>query len=140
MKLGWVVIPAVCALGALGCSVAVEPIDVPVVVPATTGTLTMRWLVAGTRDGAVCAHYGLEEVDVVVYDPSGRPFARDTAPCARFEMTMELPEGVFSADVDIRDRRGRRATTTKTLHALEIIRDTDLAVNLDFPLDSIRSD
>lgn len=119
---------------------AVEPIDLPppVVVPETTGTLTVRWLVAGTRDGAVCAHYGLEEVAVVVYDETGRPVVRGTAPCAGFSMTIELPEGTYSADVDVSDYRGRRATDTKTLHAIEIVRGTDLAINLDFPLDSLR--
>lgn len=138
MKLAWLWGAAACALA--GCSVALEPVaePPPVVAPAAEGSLTVRWLVAGTNDAAVCDHYGLDAVQIITYDAAGRPVSRDAPPCGSFSVTIPLPEGTYSADVVMLDRSRRAVTSPKTLDAIEIVAGTDLAINMDFPLDSIR--
>ena len=143
MNLARIFLSAACAFGVAAlpaCSVAVEPSPLPPVAPPLVdqGSLTVQWLVAGTSDAAVCARYGLADTQVVVYDASGAPVSRDTAPCGLFRVTIPLDEGTYTADVTMLDRRGRAVSSTKTLEAIEIIAGTDLAINLDFPLDSLR--
>jgi hypothetical protein len=140
MKLARILVLAGCALGATSlsaCAVAVEPAP-PSVVPVDQGTLTVQWLVAGGSDAALCVRYGLVDTQVVVYDASGAPVSRDTTSCSDFRVTIPLDEGTYTADVTMLDRRGRAVSSTKTLEAIEIIAGTDLAINLDFPLESLR--
>lgn len=129
------------ALGALsGCSLAVSPGPPgpgPGVAPASGGTITVDWLVAGTDDPRLCASYGADQIEVVVYDQSGSEVATANAPCGSFSVTVPLPEGSYSADVTLVDRGGNSVTTTKPLNNLDVVPGTDLAVSLDFPTSSI---
>lgn len=119
-----------------GCALSVEPFPPPVV-GSSIGTVTVNWLVQGRSDPAACAEVGATRMEVVVYDANGRPVARETAWCGDFSLTMPLPEGDYTADATLIDARWNRVTTTKTLRAIDVIPDTDLAINLDFPSGSL---
>lgn len=142
MKLASVMVLAACALGAFsGCSMSVEPIGVPgpptIVLPTGDGSMTVNWLVAGSTSPAVCSQYRATQTEIVVYDERGRPVTRETYPCGTFSTSIPLPEGIYSADVTLLDAGGRSVSTTKTLRAINVIEGTDLAINVDFPPDSM---
>jgi hypothetical protein len=138
MDLVSLVIPlAACALSgaSIGCTVSAEP---PVVtVAAPTGTVTVRWLVAGATDPLACRAYGAPLLEVVVYDEGGSPMVHANGNCSDFTMTLDLPEGTYSADVTLIDASGRSRSTTKQLAAIEVVAGTDLAIDLDFPSSSM---
>jgi hypothetical protein len=143
MNLAIVMVSAACAIGALaGCSVSVEPMGVPgpptMELPAGDGSMTVNWLVAGTTSPDVCSQYGARQMEIVVYDSTGRPVTRMTEPCGSFSTSIPLPEGTYSADVTLLDAGGGTVSTTKTLSAINVIAGTDLAINVDFPSSSIR--
>jgi hypothetical protein len=121
--------------GTLGCSITAEPPTI--VAPASTGTLTVRWTVAGSVRPSMCGTFGATHLEVVVYDESGAEVTRATSPCAGFSVTLPLPDGTYSADVTLIDPAGGARSVTKPLHAIEIISGTDLAIDLDFPQSSI---
>jgi hypothetical protein len=138
MDLVSLVIPlAACALSgaSLGCSVIAEPATVTV--PASTGTLTVRWLVAGGTDPRGCIAYGASLLELVVYDEGGSPVVRANGACSDFGLTVDLPEGTYSADVTLTDAAGSSRSTTKQLNAIDVVAGTDLAIDVDFPSSSI---
>jgi len=128
-----------CALAAasLGCSVAVSPLEPPLVTTAPAGTLTVRWLVAGTTDPGLCARYGATTLELVVYDAGGGEVATANAACESFSLTLALPEGSYSADATLVDPGARARSVTKPIQAIDIVAGTDLAIDLDFPPSSI---
>jgi len=143
MNLASMVVSAACALGALsGCVMSVEPIGEPgppvIELPAGSGSVTLNWLVAGTTSAAVCAQYDAAELELVLYDATGRPVTRALTPCGSFTVSVGLPEGTYTADAALLDAGGRSVSTTKTLEAIEVVAGTDLAINLDFPSSSLR--
>jgi hypothetical protein len=140
MYLAKLVIPVTaCALAAasLGCTVGVDgPVGPPVaVVPA--GTLTVRWLVAGTTNASVCDSYGATTLELVVYDAAGNRVTTANAPCGSFSLTLTLPDGTYTADVTLVDSAGNSRSVTKPLAAIEVVGGTDLAIDVDFPSTSI---
>jgi hypothetical protein len=122
---------------ALGCTVAISPAPPPIEVPASEGSMTVRWLVAGTTNPAQCDAYGATTVEVIIYDSSGNEFARANAPCDAFAVSVPLPEGTYSADVTLIDRASNARSVTKPLQAIQVVAGTDLAIDIDFPPSSI---
>jgi hypothetical protein len=142
MHLAKLAIPlSVCALAApsLGCTVGVEggvgpP---PVTVAPATGTLTVRWLVGGTTNPALCDAYGATMMELVVYDSAGNQIATANAPCASFSLTLTLAEGTYTAEATLVDASSSSRSVTKPLDAIVVVMDTDLAIDIDFPSTSI---
>jgi hypothetical protein len=131
----WAVVGAL-ALGAVGCGDDDDELPI-VVVPDQFGTLTTEWLTLGTTDPATCAIVGADRFELLLYDEFGGFFSEAEAPCESFVLTVELPEGRFSADATLVDALDRTVSTTSTLDGLDIVRDTDLVVTVDFPPGSI---
>jgi hypothetical protein len=129
-----------CALAATlpCCSVGIGPEAPPVVaVPVATGTLTLRWTVAGAPDPSVCSAYGAPTLELVVYDASGAEVTTATAPCESFSLTLTLDEGSYSADATLVDLSSVARSVTKPLQDIAIVQGTDLALDVDFPTSSI---
>jgi hypothetical protein len=116
--------------------VTTSPEPAVVVVPAT-GTLTVRWTVAGTADPLMCSAYAASNLELIVYDESGTEIASANAPCHGFSVTMALPEGTYTAHATLIDSAGGARSTTKPLFAIDVVRGTDLAIDLDFPASSM---
>jgi hypothetical protein len=132
---------SVCALAATsaGCTVGFgASTDLPPVsVGETTGTLTLRWLVAGTTDSSVCDAYGASSVELVVYDASGSEVTSAEEPCGSFSLTLALPEGSYTAEATLVDAASGARSVTKPLSAIDVVDGTDLAIDVDFPASSI---
>jgi hypothetical protein len=126
-----------CALAAaqLGCTVGVQgPSGPPVeTVPvAATGTLTVRWLLAGTTDPAECGAEGVDAMELEVYDPSGQQVATANEPCESFSLTLPLAEGTYSADATLVDTASNPRSPTKRLDGIDVVAGTDLAIDVAF--------
>lgn len=128
-----------CALAGASAGCAFEASVEPptVVVPSSSGTVTLRWTVANRSDPSVCSAYAAPQFELVVYDASSNRVATATAPCAAFNVTLPLPEGTYSAEVTLVDFSGNARSTTRPLHAIEVVRGTDLAIDVDFPPSSM---
>jgi hypothetical protein len=126
------------AMGATcGCSIGLGADSVPADLGPDTGTITVDWLVMGADDPSLCAMYGADDIEIVLYDESGDQAATATAPCGSFSTTVTLAEGTYTADVTLVDSDSNAITTTKGLTALDVVAGTDLAVSLDFPSSSV---
>jgi hypothetical protein len=125
----------VLAAGPLGCVVGVTP-SPPAATP-TTGTLTVTWLMAGTTDPSLCAGYGVSSLELAVYDTAGNPVTTVDAPCESFSLTVELPDGRYTADATLVDSASRSRSVTKPLSSIDIVAGTDLTIDLDFPSSSM---
>ena len=139
MHLVTLVLPLLAATlsgASLGCSVGVSSEPPVVVATAPTGTLTVRWLVTGTASPPACSVYGASTLELVVYDTGGNEVAHANEPCSSFGLSLELPEGTYSAEATLIDSAGNSRTTTKPLQAIEVVAGTDLAIDLDFPASS----
>lgn len=124
------------ALGASGCFFETDDDDRVIVVPARTGALTVNWTIAGTVDPAACALSGADAFELVVYDDFGRFVTEAEAPCESFFISIELDDGFYSADATLVDVFDGAVTVTAPLENLDIIADTELVIDLDFPSSS----
>lgn len=126
-----------CVLAAHGmaCTVGVE--GPPVVVPAAIGTLTVTWLVAGTSDPSMCSAYGASAMEVVVYDAAGQEVTTVQPSCSDFAVTLELPEGTYTAEATLVDSASGARSVTKPISTFDVVDGTDIAIDLDFPASSM---
>jgi hypothetical protein len=128
---------------AMGCTAVVDiphppPAEPPPIVPvAGAGSLTLRWLVAGTNDPNLCSVYGASTVELLVFDESGARVATANGACESFSLSLTLLPGTYTAETTLLDARGQPVSTTKQLLALRVIRRTDLAVDVDFTQSSM---
>ena len=108
-----------------------------VVVVDPPGTLTIEYTISGETIPSDCAYYGASDVELVVYDDLGYVIADQYAPCDFFSVSIDLYSGYYSADVTLVDPYNNAVSVTSVLQDLEIVRDTELVVNVDFPPGSI---
>lgn len=104
--------------------------------PWPVGTLTVNWSIDGLTDPIDCEDFGVDRMEVVIFDLAGDEVAELEPFCEAFGVSVDLPEGSYFADVTLVDTFDRAATLTETLDALDIIGGTDLTVGVDFPVDS----
>lgn len=104
--------------------------------PLPLGTLTVNWSIDGLSDPIDCEDFGVDRLELVIFDLAGDEVAELSPFCESFGVSVDLPEGSYFADVTLVDSFDRAATLTETLDALDIIGGTELAVGVDFPIDS----
>ena len=104
--------------------------------PLPTGTLTVDWTIDGQRSDLDCADFGVDRLELVIYDLSGAEVDSVEPFCESFAVSLDLIEDTYSADVTLVDSADRSVTLTKTLDDLDIIDGTELSVSVDFPIDS----
>ena len=69
----------------------------------------------------------------LVFDSFGGAFVAADAPCDGFAISIELPEGDYSADATLVDDFNHAVSVTLPLDGLRVIEDTELTINVDFP-------
>ena len=105
--------------------------------PLPLGTLTVNWSIDGLRDPLDCEDFDVDRLELVIYDDSSGDVVDELEPfCEAFGISVDLPEGYYSADVTMVDSFDRSATLTETLEAIDVIGNTDLTLSVDFPVDS----
>lgn len=128
---------ACAALAALtsGCIVDVDN------APPPAGTLAAVWTVDNSTDPAACQFYAPDpnvglNFELLVYE--GRLLVAEVkADCAAFNTSLRLPRGLYDATATMVDPITDAAvSTTLPLPAVEIFRDVETTVNINFPPDS----
>lgn len=104
-----------------------------VVVVDPPGTLTIDYTIYGETISSDCAYYGASDVELVVYDDLGHVIADQYAPCEFFTVSIDLYAGYYGAEVTLVDPSNYAVSVTSVLEDLEIVRDTELVVDVDFP-------
>ena len=126
-------------LAVTGCSGSgtVTTSPPPVVVVEATGQLTITWTVAGEASSDVCFDFGADATELTVWDSSGRMTADEFANCEDFAITLELPVDTYQGDLLLVDVNDDPVSTTLPLDDLRITPDSELVVDVDFPVSSI---
>src|SRR5262245_39654639 len=71
----------------------------PIPPGVATGTMTVTWTVLGAASADTCDSVGARDLSLSVFDATGAQAVDARADCADFAITIELPEGRYSADV-----------------------------------------
>jgi hypothetical protein len=124
-----------CILGAASlaaCTVhaGVAPEPTPTDV---TGSLTVRWTIAGSDSPVQCSYYAVEDLELVVYDDSGGQVTTIDAACEAFNVTADLDPGSYTADATLVDVNRKPRSLTLPINNIRVTTGTDLAINVDFP-------
>jgi hypothetical protein len=125
------------ALSLSGCFISSDSDDGAVIVLPASGALTVTWSIDMSQDPGVCSFYGADAFELVVYDDFDRLAAETIAPCERFSVTLDLPDGFYSADATMIDFADRPVTTTRTVHDIDVRAGSELVIDVDFPLGSL---
>jgi len=120
---------AACTLQA-GVSPAPPPTDV-------TGSLTVRWTIAGSDSSVQCSYYAVDSLRLVIYDDSGSQVTSIDAACEAFNVTVDLDPGTYSADATLVDVNKKPRSLTLPINNIRITTGTDLAIATDFPARSL---
>jgi len=128
-----------CLLGAgwlAGCTVEAGVTPAPPT-PEVTGSVTVVWTIAGRSDAAVCSEYSVDSLELVVYDNSGSPVIRTTAPCEAFNVSIDLAPGLYDADATLVDVNQKRRSRTLPIQDIRVTAGTNISVDIDFPAGSL---
>jgi hypothetical protein len=104
--------------------------------PAPVGTLTVEWTIDGTQNPLDCVDLNVDRLELSIYSPDGRLVDEVEPYCESFGVSVDLLDGVYTADVTLVDSFDDAVTFTSTLDDIDIIAGTDLAIDVDFPIDS----
>jgi hypothetical protein len=119
------------ALALPGCVIVDDDNDDP-------GTLTVAWSVDDALEPSDCAFFGMDRLELTVYDVFDDPVVTTYALCEEFELSLRLPEGYYSADATLIDDRDRAVTTTQIIDDIDIVSDEELYIPIDFPASTFR--
>jgi len=120
---------ALCA-AASGCVVSEDHSPPPT--SSATGMLTAYWTLDGYDDATVCADYGVDRVDVVVYDADGFNTADARVFCEDFGVSFDLGAGWYSTEMTLLDVDGYDMSDTVVVD-VQVLRDTEVIIDVDFP-------
>jgi hypothetical protein len=105
--------------------------------PIGEGTLTMLWTVDGTTDPDACYDLGGGPIDFELLIDEGTEAVADVqAPCEDFGLSVNVRPGTYTGYATLVDMNDDAVTTTLPLERLVIVEDTELTVDVDFPLES----
>jgi hypothetical protein len=111
-----------------GCLVVEERDPVPL------ATLTVEWTIDGRLAPVDCYDFAADQLELIVYDDFDR-FVLETQPrCDDFGVSVDLREGLYTAEVTLVDVWDRPATLTEPIEDVVIVEGTNLVVDVDFPL------
>jgi hypothetical protein len=120
------ILSAALAFALPGCLIVDDELD------DDPGTLTLAWTVDGAVEPSDCAFYGIDRLELTVYDIFDDPLVTTDALCEQFELSLGLPEGFYSADATLIDDLDRSVTRTQVIDDIDIIRDEELYIPIDF--------
>ena len=128
-------------LTALAMSVAttgcfVEAGTTSTIVPVGPGSVTLRWSIDGSFDPAACDAFFVAEARIDLYDVAGAPIRTTFVDCRQFSARFDLPEGRYSARVEMVDAREQPRSTSLPVSSFVIVSGTNLNIDTDFPRDS----
>lgn len=102
------------------------------------GTLTVVWTIEGFQEPSDCAFYGVDRLELALYDIFDDPVVTRYPLCESFEISVRLPEGRFSADLTLVDSRNLALTDTQVVDGIDVESDEERVLAVDFPARSFR--
>jgi hypothetical protein len=125
-------VPALMMASLSGCFISSDDDDDPEV---PYGTLTVKWTIDGARIADDCAAFGVDRMEFLLY--AGGDLIDEFEPlCESFALSVDLPEGIYDGDATLVDSFDRSATDTHEVDAIDIVGDTELVIDVDFPVGS----
>ena len=121
-------------LGAAGCEVHTRSEDYV----GDEGSLTIDWTLDDTRDPEACDDYDARRLELIIYDERDRVVDTIEPSCYNFEVSIDLPDGVYGVDATLLDRGGADVSTTLSLDSIDVYAGEDTPISIDFPQDSRR--
>jgi hypothetical protein len=119
-------------LAASGCVV----VDNSDPAPIYYGTLDTIVTIDGTTDPGLCAYYGIDRVDVAVYDGTDTLVADEQPICEQFGVAFDMPSGPYIIDVTLLAPGGSPLSDTVSV-GVDVFRDDLTILEVDFPDGSI---
>jgi hypothetical protein len=116
-----------------GCFV--NATDEVVVAPAT-GSVTMRWSIAGSFDPIACDDFALADARIDLYDAGGAPISTVFVDCRAFATRIDVSAGTYSARIEMVDGARQPRSTSIPISSFTVFRGTNVNVDTDFPPDS----
>jgi hypothetical protein len=107
--------------------------------PSSTsyGVLTALWTLDNANDVDVCSYYGVDRVDVVIFDDDGYDVGGAQPFCEDFGVSFDVSAGWYSTEVTLLDVNGNIVSDTVGVVDLLVERDNEVIVDIDFPDSSI---
>lgn len=104
--------------------------------PAPVGSLTVTWSIDGIQDPDDCVDLGVDRMELRIYTLRGDLVDEVEPYCEDFSVTVDMVEGRYDAEATLVDSFDAAATLTEPIDAIDIIADSDLQVDVDFPIES----
>lgn len=101
------------------------------------GTLTVAFTIVGATNPSNCGYYRVNQVELTVYSPTGAVITQAYQACTDFHVSTRLYAGTYNADVTLVDAWNRARSITKPLNAIQVVADTELVIDVEFPPDSM---
>jgi len=103
-----------------------------------TGALTVTWTIQGIDEPSDCAFFGFDRLELAVFDFFDDHVVTTYGYCEDFVVSLDLPEGFYSADATLLDSSNRAATTTQVIDDIDVYEGEELIIPIDFPSRSFR--
>ena len=105
------------------------------VVVDPVGQLTLLWSIDGTTDPGACDFYGADRLELVIFDEVAL-LEEIEAPCEDFGVTVDLLDGFYEAEATLVDPADASVTVTEEINNMDVVAETELVIELDFPVGS----
>lgn len=101
--------------------------------PVGVGSLTTYWTIAGSADPDVCLYYGVDRVDVAVYDFADRSVTWAQPYCEDFGVSFDgLLDDRYTLEATLLDVGGFPVSDTVVVDT-DVWGGTETIVDIDFP-------
>ncbi len=100
------------------------------------GTVTVNWTIDGQTNPDDCAAFGVDRMELVLYDGSDYVVDEVEPLCEAFSVSVDMLDGIYYADVTLVDSFDQAATVTLPLDDIDVIGGTELVIPVDFSIDS----
>jgi hypothetical protein len=115
---------------AAGCFVVARESPPP---PAGVGSLTAYWTLDGSTDPDLCWYYGVDRVDVAIYDFADRTVTWAQPHCEDFGVSFDgLVDDSYTLEATLLDVGGVPLSDTIVVDT-DVWRDRETIVDINFP-------
>jgi hypothetical protein len=98
-----------------------------------SGQGTISWTIEGQPTSIACSRFGAEQVEVRVFDVSGRVRRSAVVPCHDSHVAVALEPGVYHAELVLLDDIGRPISLVIASKAFHVGVESSVAAAVNFP-------
>lgn len=102
--------------------------------PPSFGSISVDVTIEESNSPSACSFAAADQIEVTLIDAAGNVVTTVSTPCETFGMTIDnLPEGRYEAEVLLLDVFGHAVSDILVFADADVIGDTELQINADFP-------